>query len=402
MTPVAAPGLTLYRWRMAYFVRASATLYRRWSHVLAVALALGGLALLERPELLAGPLPHFRVAPADWALGAAAAVGWLGVVLAWASMHRDAVRGGLLAQYAASLPVAARSRLLVDLALLAAALAVFAVPFGAALLFAARAHDLGGTDGRFPVYLTVLAVLTVLAARAAVFGWTNGARILLTAGIAVLAGAPLLASPWIANALLAGSATGACILLARPLPAMPLCDGDDQGRATGWLLLLRLQGQLLGQHAHAVLVRLAAAAVPLCGALWLIVDVGNVADAPVLLHIAAALGAGIMSGFFNQFVTGRAPLAAWLRALPWALPRLVLAEHLLVWAGTALLFGAAWAVLAAAFGAATAVPTTMLHAGAYWLAWLPLFGLPVIVRHRDGILFKIALAVAALTVALYA
>ncbi|WP_181259204.1 hypothetical protein [Pseudoduganella armeniaca] len=400
MTPAAAPVLTWYRWRLAYFVRASATLYRRWSQVVAVALALGGLALVERPELLAGPLPHFRVAPANWALGASAAGTWLALVLAWASMHREAVRGGLLAHYAASLPLAARSRALVDLALLAASLAVFAVPFGAALLFAARAHDLGGADGRFLVYLSVLAVLTVVAARAAVFGWTSAARILLTGGVGVLAGAPLLANAWAAGALLAATAAAGCLLLARPVPNVPRSDGRNGGEA-GWLLLLRLQGQLLWRHAHAVLVRLAAAALPLCGALWLIVGVGKVADGPVLLHIAAALGAGIMSGFFNQFVSGRAPLAAWLRALPWALPRLVLAEHLVVWTGTALLFGAAWAVLAVACGPATALPATMLRTGLYWLAWLPLFGLPIIVRHRDGILFKIALAVPALTVALY-
>jgi hypothetical protein len=399
MTPATAPALTLYRWRMAYFLRASAMLYRRWGHVVAVALALGGLALVERPELLAGPLPHFRVAPADWVLGAVAATTWLTLVLAWASVHREAVRGGLLAQYAASLPLAVGSRALIDLGLLTASLAVFAVPFGAALLFAARAHDLGGADGRFLLYLTLLAVLTVVAARAAVFGWTSAARLLLAAGVGVLAGAPLLADSWAAGAVLAATAGAGCLLLARPAPVVPLSGDGGNGRATGWPLLLRLQGQLLWQHAHAVLVRLATAALPLCGALWLIAGVGNVADAPVLLHIAAALSAGIMSGFFNQFVSGRAPLEAWLRALPSALPRLVLAEHLLVLTGTALLFGAAMAVLAV--GPATALPAAMLRTGLYWLAWLPLFGLPVIVRHRDGILFKIALAVSALTVALY-
>ncbi|WEF33090.1 hypothetical protein [Pseudoduganella chitinolytica] len=401
MTSSPPPALTLYRWRMAYFLRQSAALYRRWGHVATVALALGGLVLVERPELLAGPLPHFRVAPAGWQASAVGASAWLALVLAWAGSHRDAVRGGPLAHFAASLPLAARTRALVDLGLLGAALAVFAVPFGAALLFAARAHDMDGADGRFLPYLVVLAVLTIAAARAAVFGWTGAARLLLPGGVAVLTGAPLLDSHWAAGVLLAATALAGCAVVLRPVSTVRPLGNGGTGRATGWLLLLRLQGALLWQHPHAVCVRLAMAALPLCGALWLVAVVGNVADAPVLVHLAAALAAGIMSGFFTQCVAGRAPLAAYLRALPSARFRLALAEHLLVLAGTALLFGAAWAVLAAAFGPATAPPATMLRAGLYWLAWLPLFGLPVIVRHRDGILFKIALAVPALTMALY-
>lgn len=396
----AAPFLTLYRWRMAHFLHQSAALYRRCGHVVLVALALGGLLFVERPELLAGPLPHFRMAPADWPVSLAAACGWLAVAMAWASIHRDAVRGGALAAYAAALPLPPRTTVLVDLALLAAALQLFVLPFGAAAFFAARAGDLGGADGRFPWYLALLAVLTVAAARATVFGWTAAARAFLPAGIAVLAGAPLLAH-WTACGVVAAAVlAGMGVLLQVPATTV-LRDGRSGTRAGMWLLL-RLQGQLLWRrHAHATVLRLSAAALPLGGALWLVVVVGNHADALVLLHIACALATGLMAGYFTAFVTGRAPLQPYLRALPFALVRLALAEHLLVLAGTALLFGAAWAVLAAAFGPATALPATMLRAGLYWLAWLPLFGLPVIVRHRDGILFKIALAVPALTIALY-
>lgn len=395
----AAPFLTLYRWRMAHFVRQSAALYRRCGHAVLVALALGGLLFVERPELLAGPLPHFRTAPADWPVSLAAACGWLAVAMAWSSIHRDAVRGGGLADYAASLPLPPWTTGLVDLALLAAALQVFLLPLGAAAFLAARAGDLGGADGRFPCYLALLAILTVVAARATVFGWTAAARICLPAGIAVLAGAPLLPR-WTACGMVAAAVLASVGVLAQA-PGAPVLRDGGSGAGTGLWLLLRLQGTLLLRHGHATGLRLAAAALPLGGALWLVVIVGNHADARVLLHLACALATGLMAGFFTAFVTGRAPLHAYLRALPFALARLALAEHLLILAGTGLLFGAAWAVLAAASGPGTALADTMLRAGLYWLAWLPLFGLPVIVRHRDGVLFKIALAVPALVIALY-
>lgn len=390
----AAPVLVLYRWRMAYFARQSAALYRRCGHAATVALALVGVLFVERPELLAGPLPHFRVAPTDCMAGAAATVGWLGIAMAWASLHREAVRGGALAVFSASLPLTPRSRRLLDLALLGTALQVFLLPFGAAVLFASRAGDLGGVDGRFPLYLSLLGLLTAVAARATVFGWATSSAAALAGGSAVLVGAPWL--PTLPATMLVGAAVLAgCADLVRPRPAAPVQQTGTSG-ASGLALLLRLQARLLWQRqAHAVGLRLMAAGLPLAAALWLVVIVGNHADAVVLLHLACALGAGLMSGFFTAFVAGRATLDNYLRAFPAALPRLVLAEHLLVLAATALLFGAAWTVLAASFGPASALPGAMLRAGLYWLAWLPLFGLRVVVRHRDGVLFKIALAVGA-------
>ncbi len=396
--------LALYRVRQAHFRQQSLALYRRYGHALMLFLALFGMAVAERPALLAEPLLHFWRTPQPWPSNMAHVSAWLALVTVWAGVHRAVIRGGALAAYSRSLPLGDRAAPLVDLAILYASLAIFLVPFAVALWTVIRAGDPGGAGGRFPLYLAVFAGLTLAVARSAVFGPARYSRAMQGGAVGALVFAHLLPAGWPATVLLAAALpcclADAIVGPARQARATRGTGAPIAGRGHPILQLARIQGGLLvHRHRQASLARLLLAAAPQAACWWLIVPLGKHAESAIFVHLACALTAALTSGFFHAFHVARQPLMPYLRSIPFAAWRLSLAEHLLVLGATAILYGIALACLAAGLGVAAA-SATMLGPALYWLAWLPLLGLPMIQRHKDGILVKFALLIAALILAL--
>lgn len=413
MGPVCMPTGTLagqafvalYRVRQAYFRQQSLALYRRYGHALMLFLGLAGMLVAERPALLAEPLLHFWRAPQAWHANLGWTAGWIALVTAWASIHRPFVRGGALAAWSRSLPLGQRAAPWVDLAVLHASLAVFLVPFTVALWTAVRAGSAGGADGRFPLYLALFAGLTLAVARSVVFGPARGSRGLQALAVTALVLAHRLPAGWMAGPLLALAALGCLADAVTPPTLQAGAAHSMRGRvARGHpiLQLARIQaGLVVHRYRYAALARLLLAALPLAACWWLVVAVGKHEERPIFVHLACALTTGLMAGFFHTFHGARQALDAFLRSMPFAAARLALAEHLLVLAVTATLFGVAAACFAASLDPAAACDALLLPA-LYWLAWLPVLGLPLIQRHRDGILVKFALVIVALVAALAA
>lgn len=390
------PFFLLLRSRRAWYRRQSFALYLRYAHVLAVLLALTGPALAERPEVLAAPILHFWRAPGDPVANAGWAFAWLACVYVWVRVHRPFVAGGALAGFARSLPGAVRAGPLVDAAMLLVSLQVFLVPVGLAAWTVAR----GGAAGEpFAARALLLAVLTLGAARLAMGGAYRFA-LLLFAGIALLSGAGTLGSlepaAMLAAALAVAAglarllASGSARLRPRRVPR-----AASSLRGHGWFFLLRLQWSvLLRRHPHALIPRIALAAAVLAASVWMIFGVGKLAESSAFVKVGCWLTIAVMSGFYYLFWTTRQPLEPFLRSLPHGLRRMVLSEQLLVLGATCLLFALACAACLLQPEHGARVAGQMLRHGAAGLLVLPLLGLPLIQRHQDGMLIKIAVLVA--------
>lgn len=397
--------LMLYRVRHANFRYQCAALYRRYAHAIVIFLALFGMLLTERPSLLAEPLLHFWRAPGQWQDSLLHVGGWLIMVTIWASIHRELIRGGALATYSRSLPLTERTSALVDMSMLYVSLQIFLLPYAVALWIATRCGNLRGADGRFCLYLALLAALTVLVARSTVFGPTLRTRCVQAGGVAslvfsqqlpggMLSLAPLWAALLVCSADAAtpprrrtssgnGSASGAASLR-QPRPALPL---------------LRLACALLfHRHRHAAAMRLLLATLPQLACWWLIIRAGKTADAQVFIQLACAMTTCLTAGFFYTFAIARQTLQPYLRSIAFGAMRMTVAEHLLVVAATGALFGVFLLVLAVALGTQATATVALLRASLYWLAWLPLLGVPLIQRHKDGTLIKFALVIVALLI----
>lgn len=395
------PFFVLLRSRRAWYRRQSFALYLRYAHVLAVLLALAGPALAERPEVLAAPILHFWRAPGGFLVNAGWAGLWLACVVVWVRVHRGFIAGGALAVYARSLPGAVRAGPWVDAAMLLAGLQVFLLPVGLAVWTVARG---GGAGWTFATHAALLAVLTLGAARLAMGGAGRRAWLLLLAGFAVLCGAGLLGSlegvfaSSAALALIAGlpRSVTATHAVARPRRAGPAAPGPHRA---GPLFLLRLQWIVLARrHLHATLPRLALAAAILAASLWMIFGVGKFAESAAFVKVGCWLAIAVMSGFYYLFWTTRQPLQPFLSSLPHGALRMALSEQLLVLGATSLLFAAAWTACLLQGAHGGVVAAQLLRHGAGALAVLPLLGLPLLQRHQDGILIKVAILVASFLV----
>lgn len=400
----AAPGaadafMTLYRIRRTAFRLQSMALYRRYGQALMLFLALFGILLRERPDLLAAPLLHFWRAPgtlpADLAWGAA----WMALVGAWTSIHRPFIRGGALARYSRSLPLARHTARLVDLSILGLSLPVFLVPFGVALWVAARSPQMLGADGRFALYLLLFGALTLATAQAVAFGPSLRARL----GAGGVLGA-LVAAPWLpalALPLLAAAALAATVFACMGEAAMAQA-GNKRTALSLLPILLRVQAGLLWhRHRHDAALRLLLAGLPQLAAWWMIVYAGKVEEARAFLQVGCAMTAAIASSYFHTLHLAGQGLRPYLDSMPFGRLRMALAAQALVLGVFALVFGASFAALAWTFGARHAVALDMAAAGAYWLAWLAPLGLPLFQHHKNGNLFKFALVTAALIIAFH-
>lgn len=393
--------LTLYRLRRTAFRQQSMALYRRYGQAILVVLALFGILLRERPSLLGEPLLHYWRAPGSWLADLACAGAWMALVAAWVSIHRGFIRGGTLARYARSLPLHPRTAGLVDLAILGLGLRVFLLPFRVAAGVAAGFGNAAGADGRFWIYLLLLGALTIATARPVAFGATLRSRLRQAGVLGALLCAPHL--PIVPASLAALAAACAAILGAARGPRSDVRadkGGGHAGATAGTsqaLVLLRVQcALLLHRHGHDLAMRLVLAALPLAGAWWMIVCANKTDEARGFIHVACALAAWFTSSLFHTLHVAGQTLLPYVRSTPSGTLRIALAGQALVLGASALLFCGAAAALGASLGARHPAVASMLGAGAFWLAWLPLFGLPVIQRHKDGILVKLVLAAMAL------
>jgi len=341
------PFFLLLRSRRAWYRRQSFVLYLRYGHVLAVLLALTGPALIERPAVLAEPILHFWRHPGALLANAGWACAWLGCVFVWVRVHRPFIAGGALAGYVRSLPETVRAAPLVDAAMLLVSLQVFLVPIGIAAWTIAQG---GGLDAVFAAYAIVLAALTLAVARLAARG--------------------------------AGRRTW------RP------ADSAEPGGA-GFLFLLRLQCIVLARrHPHAALPRIALAIGIMATSLWPVFGAGKLAESSAFVKVGCWLTIAVMSGFYYLFWSTRQPLQAFLASLPRGVLRMALSEQLLVLGATMLLFAGAWGACLLQGASGAPVAAQLLRHGAASLAVLPLLGLPLIQRHQDGMLLKVAILVA--------
>ena len=393
----------LYRARRASYRQQSDDLYRRYGHVLTIGLSLFGLMLLERPSLLAAPLLQFWRAPAEWLANLAHAAGWMALVAAWAGVHRGFVRGGAFAAFSRSLPLPPHSAALVDLGMLGVSLQIFLLPFCIAIWLAWDAGNPAGADGRFWLYLPLLAVLTVSVAKAVVFGSDRRARLVLAGTFAALMFAGQLPAGFFPSAgvaaVLCFCAREALRPAARVWRHAPAARKDAPSTLPGLPPVLRLyHGLLVRRQPQANLLRLVLAALPQAAAWWMVVYAGKSDDARAFVQLACALSAALVSGFFYTFYEAGLSFQPYLRSIAHGEWRLRLAGCLLVLAATGALFAASLFAFAAALGADHAATVSLAYAAAYWLAWIPLLGLPVIQHHKNGIVLKSALVIAALII----
>lgn len=389
------PFFLLLRSRRAYFRRQSFALYLRYTHVLGVVLAMCGLLLLERPALPAEPILHFWREPGSLGANAAWAGAWLACVALWARIHRGFIAGGALAAYARSLPLAPGTLRLVDAAMLLVSLQVFLVP---AALAAWTVATQGAGMAWFGLRAGLLAALSVLAAHAAASRATPRALALFGAGYLALAGAGGYGAlePVVLGLALAGVLAG----LVRALAADP--QPREAGRARraggpklgGMVFLVAWQLAVARRHAHAALPRIALAASLQAACLWMIFGAGKLAESAAFLKVGCWFSAAILSGLFYLFHTARAQLGGWLRSLAYGTLRIAAAEQLCVLGLYALILAAAYAACLLQPGQGGAVAGQLLRHGAGGLATLALLGAPIIQRHQDGILLKVAVLVA--------
>ncbi len=390
------PFFLLLRSRRAWYRRQSFALYLRYAYVLAVLLALTGPALAERPEVLAAPILHFWRAPNDPLSNAGWAGAWLACVFVWVRVHRPFVAGGALAAFARSLPGAVRAGPVVDAVMLLVSLQVFLVPVGLAAWTIAHG---GGAGQPFAARAVLLAVLTLGAARLALGGaWSLA--LLLAAGLALLSGAGLLgvlepvamlaAALVVAASLARLLASGQAARSTRRVRA-----AASSPRGAGGLFLLRLQWiVLLRRHPHALIPRIALAAALLAACVWMIFGAGKLSESAALVKVGCWLTIAVMSGFYYLFWSTRQPLAPFLRSLPNGLRRVVVSEQLLVLGATCLLLAFAWLACMLQPVHGERVAGQMLRHGVASLLVLPLLGLPLVQRHQDGMLLKVAILVA--------
>lgn len=352
---VAEPFGTLFLLRRRYFAAQSRALYARYAHALLSCLALFGLALVERPTLLAAPILHFWRDPADWRTGAIYVAGWLAAVALWARVHRPFVRGAALAGFARVSLHGGRVAPALDLALLLVALRWWALPFAVAFWTVATSPaPPPGADGFFPLYVLGLVLLTLAVAHAAVFG--------------------------------ADRACGARRTDASGVLRVP---------ALVFLTLLQLRSVWHG-HLHVALPRIGAALLVHAASWWMICQVGKRQDAAGFIALACALSAYALAGLYYAFWRARQPLEPYLRSMPFGVAKVLAAEHLVVLGLGSGIGMLVWLVYRAALGSSPDLLPMLAHCLGLSLLLLALLGAPALQRHRYGAGFKAAVTFAAL------
>jgi hypothetical protein len=352
---VAEPFGALFLLRRRYFAAQSRALYARYVHALVICLALFGLALVERPTLLAAPILHFWRDPADWRTGAIYIAGWLAAVALWARVHRPFVRGAALAGFVRASLHGGRVAPALDLALLFVALQWWALPFAVAFwTVAASTAPPPGADGFFPLYVLGLVLLTLAVAHVVVFG--------------------------------ADRARGARRTDAGGVLRVP---------ALVFLTLLQLRSLWCG-HLHVALPRIGAALLVHAASWWIICQVGKRRDAAGFIALACAVSAYALAGLYYAFWRARQPLEPYLRSMPFGVAKALAAEHLVVLGLGGSIGILVWLVYRAAPGSSPDLLPMLAHCLGLSLLLLALLGAPALQRHRYGAAFKAAVTFAAL------
>jgi hypothetical protein len=352
---VAEPFGTLFLLRRRYFAAQSRALYARYAHVLVICLALFGLALVERPTLLAAPILHFWRDPADWGTGSIYIVGWLAAVALWARVHRPFVRGAALAGFARASLHGGRVAPALDVALLLVALQWWALPFAVAFWTVATSPaPPPGADGFFPLYVLGLVLLTLAVAHVVVFG--------------------------------ADRARGARRTDASGVLRVP---------ALVFLTLLQVRSLWRG-HLHVALPRIGAALLVHATSWWMICQVGKRQDAAGFIAVACAVSAHALAGLYYAFWRARQPLEPYLRSMPFGVTKALVAEHLVVLGLGGSIAILVWLVYRAAPGSSPELLSMPGCSLGLSLMLLALLGAPVLQRHQYGAAFKAALTFAAL------
>lgn len=352
---VAEPFGILFLLRRRYFAAQSRALYARYAHALVICLALFGLALVERPTLLAAPILHFWRDPADWRTGAIYIAGWLAAVALWARVHQPFVRGAALAGYARASLHGQRVAPALDFAMLLVALRWWVLPFAIAFwVMAASTTPPPGADGFFPLYVLGLVLLTLAVAHAVVFGAGRARGPHRTGASDVLRGSPMV-----------------------------------------FLTLLQLRSLWRG-HLHVALPRIGVALLVHAASWWMICQVGKRQDAAGFIAVACAVSAYALAGLYYAFWRARQPLEPYLRSMPFGVGKVLAAEHLVVLGlggGTGILV---WLGYRATPGSSPDLLSMLAHCLGLSLLLLALLGAPALQRHRCGAAFKAAVTFAAL------
>lgn len=352
---VAEPFGTLFLLRRRYFAAQSRALYARYAHTLVICLALFGLALVERPTLLAAPIVHFWRDPADWRTGSIYVAGWLAAVALWARVHRPFVRGAALAGFARASLHGGRVAPALDLALLLVALRWWALPFAVAFWTVATSRaPPPGADGFFPLHVLGLILLTLAVAHVVVFG--------------------------------ADRARGARRTDAGGVLRVP---------ALVFLTLLQLRSVWRG-HLHVALPRIGVALLVHAASWWMICQVDKRQDAAGFIALACAVSAYALAGLYYAFWRARQPLESYLRSMAFGVAKVLAAEHLVVLGLGGSIGMLVWLGYRAAPGSSPDLLSMLAGSLGLSLLLLALLGAPVLQRHRYGAALKAALTFAAL------
>lgn len=392
----------IYRIRRRYLYLLTIDLYRRYAHAAMLFIALFGLMLRDRPDIITWPILHFSLHPANVKTTVGALLTWHILVWCWTLSHRPGIRGGSFPIYSRSLPISRHLQLHVNLAILTTSLLVFwAIMLFAALQTIASPHP-AGIDGRFWFYFAVLGLSTLHSARIAVDGGSRRSWAALILALSSLAAIPATAG----SAFGAAALTGICALLTKQLmtPATACASKSSQPKPVArtmrrfpYLMLLKIQISILAQSWHVLLARIGLVVAVQCAACLLIGLPDKAGDRHVFLQLACAATIGIMAGLYFTLRSARSRLEPWLGTIASGRSRWHCAEHLIV-------VGAATSLLAVATLYLTLTSTLAFSQLAcvclYYLLWLPLLGLDRITRHHHAVIIKAAMLVAALIIGL--
>ena len=384
----------LLRMRLGFFKNQTKGLYDRYIDVCFLLALLFAPALFQAPTLLAYPLLAFFDHPVDIWRNLVPLLAWLGLSVVWARIHRNFIRGGQLAQFVRTLPVSALELWLVDLAMLAVGMLIFAAPVGVAAWTALHAGHAAGADGRFWFYLVVLTMLSLSLARDVVYGSVRHARLVQLLAVLVLL-SPAASSSVLRHELVLcalAAALAASMVRARhetqPAKNTYLAWMENFARHPQLVFLLNNLRRFLTTQWHDSVSRILWAILPLAFSWWMIVSVGKQDDAAMFVHFALGCFTGILAGSYRPLLDGRSRLTAYARSIGYGERMLAIADHVLVLLlASALLLP--WLLLFAV--------NTVLFSGIYLLklfvfytALLVLLGTPWIQLHKRSVIVKFA------------
>ncbi len=296
------------------------SLLRHWQWLVLAALFIPGLPIVSLLALSAQMVGAIVTRDGHLFAHLGGLAGLHVIAVLWILPQRQNLRGGVFANFAATLPISPRIRRSVDLTLLAVADILLLIPAAIALAIQARSPDAAAFYKAGAIFAATAALfvaqMAVLAKRPFLLFAAGTADVLLSFGLTL----PLGIAAWLLLALSFFAATTALLREVQPLPIRRRFVRRGIPRPAPYLdrlpLFLRIQGKALAAHPFATTLRLGVAL-----ALAITTDALLVAfdfDARALPSAIAALAASavILAGFYRTLRHAHASMQEFLMTLP--------------------------------------------------------------------------------------